>query len=479
MALPLLLGLAGSGLAGAGMLGGMGALTAGAIGSGLGSYLETGDLGQGIQTGLLSFLGGKALGSMMGGASGAGASEAASAATQGPLPGGLEANAMNQLSPANPFTASAPTVTSLPTSQMPSVFNPAPTVGPNAVGPTMASADASKLMAPKQGFLEGLASDPTKGMGFMESLPYTGGAGLTAALMQPPPEMDLKKTTFNNEEAEAADRQARTPGPNFRPGVSPEFDYFGPMKTSFNEGGRVSMPVPLDVMAARKMQEIYSEPLGKKFIYVDDDSAQEEKERFEETLLGKIFGGGSGKDMMGRRLALQATREQFLEDYPEAAERLGMAQGGIASLAYQEGGEMPNDKELISDAVDAIQGRDDTPERTLAMFVQRYGEDALRDLVDRVQSGEFGINAGISEGELRGAGDGMDDMIPATLEGEQDVVLSDGEFIVPADVVSGLGNGSSNAGSKALYEMMDRVREMRTGKKEQPDQVPQGQMLPA
>ena len=51
----------------------------------------------------------------------------------------------------------------------------------------------------------------------------------------------------------------------------------------------------------------------------------------------------------------------------------------------------------------------------------------------------------------------MDDMVPATLEGEQDVVLSDGEFIVPADVVCGLGNGSSDAGSEALYEMMDRV----------------------
>ena len=76
-------------------------------------------------------------------------------------------------------------------------------------------------------------------------------------------------------------------------------------------------------------------------------------------------------------------------------------------------------------------------------------------------------------------GDGMDDMIPATLEGEQDVVLSDGEFIVPADVVSGLGNGSTDAGAKSLYEMMDRVREMRTGMTEQPDQVPQGMMLPA
>ena len=42
----------------------------------------------------------------------------------------------------------------------------------------------------------------------------------------------------------------------------------------------------------------------------------------------------------------------------------------------------------------------------------------------------------------------MDDMVPAKLEGEQDVLLSDGEFIVPADVVSGIGNGSTNAGSQ-------------------------------
>lgn len=159
-------------------------------------------------------------------------------------------------------------------------------------------------------------------------------------------------------------------------------------------------------------------------------------------------------------------------------------EGGIASLAYQEGGDMdmseaPNDKELISKAVEAIQGRSDNPEIVLGQFVARYGEDALRDLVERVQSGEFGMNAMVTEGQVNGVGDGMDDMIPATLEGEQDVVLSDGEFIVPADVVSGLGNGSTDAGSKALYEMMDRVREMRTGMTKQPEQVPQGMMLPA
>ena len=148
---------------------------------------------------------------------------------------------------------------------------------------------------------------------------------------------------------------------------------------------------------------------------------------------------------------------------------------------FAQGGEVqkPNDKEIISNAVDAIKGKSPDPEVALAMFVSTYGEEALRDLVGRVRSGEFDDNAQVTEGMVEGVGDGMDDMIPATLEGEQDVVLSDGEFIVPADVVSGLGNGSTDAGAKSLYEMMDRVREMRTGMKEQPDQVPQGMMLPA
>ena len=373
MALPLLLGLAGSGLAGAGMLGGMGALTAGALGSGLGSYIETGDFGQGIQTGLMSFLGGKALGSLMGsGADAAGAAAQSTPAAQ---------------MAADPMLAGTNIPTELTTGAMSGSVPSAPSSG---------------------NFFSNLASDPTAGIGssvpadatmgqkfgFAKDAafnPYSLGAAGTAGLMMPPPDFEKKKYDFNTDEAEAADRDMFTPGAGFRPGIDPEFGYFGPTK---------------------------------------------------------------------------------------------FAEGGIAALRYEEGGDMdmseaPNDKELISDAVDAIKGKDSNPEITLARFVSRYGEDALRDLVSRVQSGEFDQNAETTEGKVSGVGDGMDDMIPATLEGEQDVVLSDGEFIVPADVVSGLGNGSTDAGSKSLYEMMDRVREMRTGGTTQPKQVPQSKMLPA
>lgn len=362
MALPLLLGLAGSGLAGAGMLGGMGALTAGALGSGLGSYLETGDLGKGIQTGLTSFLGGKLLGSVMGGADAAGAATQAAPADFGA--------AVDSAVPLGNFAGT------------PAVTPPAASSG-NMLGNIFKDTTA--------GIGSNVPADATMGqrLGFAKDAlmtPEAIGAGLGTALAIPPPDFEKKKSDFNTAEAEAADRERFRPGAGFRPGIDDEFNYFGPIK--------------------------YTE-------------------------------------------------------------------GGLASLRYQEGGSMPNDKELISNAVDAIQGRDRNPERTLAMFVSRYGEDALRDLVDRVQSGEFGQNASVTEGQVSGIGDGMDDMIPATLEGDQDVVLSDGEFIVPADVVSGLGNGSTDAGSKSLYEMMDRVREMRTGGTAQPKQVPQEKMLPA
>jgi hypothetical protein len=72
---------------------------------------------------------------------------------------------------------------------------------------------------------------------------------------------------------------------------------------------------------------------------------------------------------------------------------------------------------------------------------------------------------------LSGGGDGMSDSIPATINGNQEARLADGEFVIPADVVSHLGNGSSKAGAKQLYSMMDRVRQARVGNKQQGKQI--------
>jgi hypothetical protein len=80
---------------------------------------------------------------------------------------------------------------------------------------------------------------------------------------------------------------------------------------------------------------------------------------------------------------------------------------------------------------------------------------------------------------LKGPGDGMSDNIPGVIGGKQPARLADGEFVVPADVVSHLGNGSTDAGAKRLYAMMDTVRKARTGNKKQGKQIKAEKYLPA
>lgn len=79
---------------------------------------------------------------------------------------------------------------------------------------------------------------------------------------------------------------------------------------------------------------------------------------------------------------------------------------------------------------------------------------------------------------LRGPTDGMEDKLRTSIENKQPAALSHGEFVVPADVVSHLGNGNSEAGAKKLYEMMDRIRKARTGTKEQGRQINPNKFLP-
>jgi hypothetical protein len=82
---------------------------------------------------------------------------------------------------------------------------------------------------------------------------------------------------------------------------------------------------------------------------------------------------------------------------------------------------------------------------------------------------------------LRGPGDGMSDSIPAVIGGQkpQRAALADGEFVIPADVVSHLGNGSTEAGSRKLYAMMDKIRHARTGRKKQAPAVKAERYMPA
>ena len=110
-----------------------------------------------------------------------------------------------------------------------------------------------------------------------------------------------------------------------------------------------------------------------------------------------------------------------------------------------------------------------------------YTFDSSNQTYQPMAAGGMTSLGGYSDGGrmLKGPGDGMSDSIPGVIGNKQPARLADGEFVVPADVVSHLGNGSTDAGAKRLYAMMDKVRKARTGNKKQGKQIKAEKYLPA
>ena len=145
-----------------------------------------------------------------------------------------------------------------------------------------------------------------------------------------------------------------------------------------------------------------------------------------------------------------------------------MAEGGIAGML-----EDAKAQGLTPEAYQQIYGRGNAMQ---AM------QKALKEgkMINMAHGGISSLG-GYSDGGrmLKGPGDGMSDSIPGVIAGKQPARLADGEFVVPADVVSHLGNGSTDAGAKQLYSMMDKVRKARTGKKKQAPAVKANRYMPA
>jgi hypothetical protein len=131
------------------------------------------------------------------------------------------------------------------------------------------------------------------------------------------------------------------------------------------------------------------------------------------------------------------------------------AEGGIMSLVESEGG---NEKTLISDAIAAIESgaEDEAAAIALAKFVQVHGEDALRDLVEKVQSGDYADTrerfANGENGIVKGPGDGSgtDDKVPATIDGEKDVLLAAGEMVLRKKTTDALDAALGEGGLDAV-----------------------------
>ena len=158
------------------------------------------------------------------------------------------------------------------------------------------------------------------------------------------------------------------------------------------------------------------------------------------------------------------------QGYSQGLERLYQSLGPQPAIQFNTTG-----TDTTAGGNSTVTGGTDTSGGGLA-----YGGSVGDLMVGYAEGGDV-----ISEGRyLRGPGDGMSDDIYAYIEGgmagkDQPARLARNEFVIPADVVSDLGNGSSDAGADALYEMMERVRKARHGTKEQPPAVKPRKVMPA
>jgi len=188
--------------------------------------------------------------------------------------------------------------------------------------------------------------------------------------------------------------------------------------------------------------------------------------------------GSSGIDTLVGNKKRMLTKEQM-----DAVALQGMSKdamqdvyGEMASKGLAKGGSTGNKDMAAVDAyVAAAQGGDMASVAAKAQAGDYNAMIALNKVrktpnQNYAKGGQLG---GYSDGGrmLKGPGDGMSDSIPGVIANKQPARLADGEFVVPADVVSHLGNGSTDAGAKQLYAMMNRVRKARTGNPKQGKQI--------
>ena len=168
----------------------------------------------------------------------------------------------------------------------------------------------------------------------------------------------------------------------------------------------------------------------------------------------------------------------------EAVQSMIMQPQGQApqSYSFQEGGVTPSaspETQLIEQAISAVLGQlpQEQADIIINQFISEFGQEAFEML--REQALQSVVPNAQTEGVIRGQGGGMDDMVDGMIGTEQPVAVSPGEYIVPADVVSGLGDGSTDGGVTELDGMLDRVRQTRTGTTQQPAPMNSGGVLPA
>lgn len=277
-------------------------------------------------------------------------------------------------------------------------------------------------------------------------------------------------------------------GQGYMPGISPQFSYFRDRTPGMTDAEVAAMQA---APGATGMQ-VSDQFLGQGFL---NRQAAPQKSAFSslvESYAGPdIAGGPSRSERLSAYLA-QGNPQ------PKPASVTGMAEGGITDVVAQPGSPeqmmmeemassvMPeegmSERDMMSREYDnlirmtakAILGMVEDPEIVIEQFISEYGQEAFNNLRKEVLNSA--VPGAQTDGMISGPGGGMDDMVPGMIGATQPVAVSPGEYIVPADVVSGLGDGSSEEGGRRLDNLLKKVRMDRTGTSRQPPPVSKAYM---
>ncbi len=177
----------------------------------------------------------------------------------------------------------------------------------------------------------------------------------------------------------------------------------------------------------------------------------------------ELANGGIAEAVMGAPEETMVVEEAVVEQMPDDA----MFDNGMGDLDFDN---------MVAMTVEAIRGNVQDADKIIEMFIDEYGVDQFRSLREAVLQSI--VPGAQTEGKIVGSGGGMDDEVMGMIGENQPVAVAPDEYIVAADVVSGLGDGSSEAGADILDQMMADVRTARTGGR-QPAPIDKSAVLPA
>ena len=179
-----------------------------------------------------------------------------------------------------------------------------------------------------------------------------------------------------------------------------------------------------------------------------------------------------------RRMPMRMSEGKQLPN--EGLEALAQTEKGkeaVRQMGFelQMGGLTPSNEE-IQQVAQAIMGQSPNQDAVINMFIEKYGNEIFMQVREMILNPQGNAQ---TQGMIEGEGSGMDDEVMGMIGNQRPVAVSPGEYIVPADVVSGLGDGSSDSGAEELDGMLDRVRKERTGTTKQAPQLSNaGGLLP-